>query len=90
MTDFDLQEYRRSVELSQMKRLMKYGEAQYREDWELSIALAQLLGMDHTDRLEVMLDSCMKRIIAYKANNPKARPFEVPKVDRERGIRDRL
>jgi hypothetical protein len=79
----DVADHYRSVELSHMRKLMKYGEAQYREDWDLCIALAQLLGLGHSDRLEIMLDSCFKRIEAYHANNPDARPFELPAGERE-------
>jgi hypothetical protein len=71
----DLNAYHRAVELSHIRQYMKYNETRFRQDWELSIALAILLAMGHTEKLEFMLDSCMKRIQAYVANNPDARPW---------------
>ena len=71
----DLQSHYRSVELSHMRQLMKYGQAQYEQDWRLSIALAILLATGSTSALEPMLDRCFMRMEAYLKNNPDARPF---------------
>jgi hypothetical protein len=67
--------HHRAVEISHMRQLMKYGQAQYEEDWKLSLALSVLLAMGSTERLEMMLERCFNRMIAYLENNPEARPF---------------
>ena len=71
----DAAAHHRSVEISHMRQFMKYGHAQYEEDWKLSLALSVLLAMGSTERLEMMLDRCFMRMEAYLKNNPDTRPF---------------
>jgi hypothetical protein len=66
----------RSVEISKMRRLMKYGLSEYREDWQVSIALAILMGDGTRNHFQLMLDSCFQRMQAFEANNPGVLPFE--------------
>jgi hypothetical protein len=68
----DVTEYHKSVEVSKMRRLMRYGQAEFEEDWNLSIALARLMAMGDKPHFEAMLDSCFQRILAYNANEPEA------------------
>ena len=70
----DVREYHQIVEMSKMRKLMRYGQADFEEDWNLAIALTAYLanGQSH---FQNMFDSCMMRVNAYVANNPDARPF---------------
>ena len=71
-------DYYRAVELSKMRQLMVYDESRFREDWELAISLAVIMGcsVDSEGRpmskphFERMLQGCFDRITAYTANNP--------------------
>ena len=83
----DLNAHHRAVELSHMKRLMKYGAAQFVEDWNLSIALAFLMADESNHGLrsqrpsgmmagEEMIDSAFKRMTVYMDIHPDARPFQ--------------
>ena len=73
-------EYHRAVEICKMRQLMRYGQEQFEEDWELAQALALLMavpvnpetGMGSRDHFAPMLDSCFQRILAYTSNEPDA------------------
>jgi hypothetical protein len=73
---FDSQEHYRSVAVSQMKQYMRYGPENYKEDWNQAIAISQLMALNPTESLELLLDRAMMRIEAYLQNNPDARPWE--------------
>ena len=69
-------EYHEAVELSQIRRYMRYGPEQFKEDWETAVALAQIMAIHGNKKhLERLLKDCFKRITAYSANEPEGRPF---------------
>lgn len=69
-------EYHEAVEMSLMRKLMRYGPAQYKEDWESLVALAQIQAVNgEQEHLERLMNGCMKRILAYQANTGEV-PFE--------------
>lgn len=69
--------YTRSVELSHMRKLMKYDAAKFKQDWELCVALAALAAQKpNNEHLLGMMDAAFMRIQAYRGNNPHALPFE--------------
>jgi len=63
------EEYYRSVELSLMRRHMKYRQEQYEEDWKSCIAIAQIMAVQgESNHMQRILDGCFKRILAYESN----------------------
>lgn len=72
-------EHYRSVEVSKIRKYMRYGDREFAEDWESAIAVAKLMARkgehERVDHLQIILDSCFQRIEAYLANNPDERPF---------------
>jgi hypothetical protein len=70
----NIRDYKRAVEVSKMRQLMKYGQAQFEEDWKVAQALALLIA-GGSENLEPMLDECFQRILAFMANDKYARPF---------------
>ena len=64
------------LRLREMRKLMRYADAHFREDWETALSLAQLMATGQNERhLQPLLDGCMDRVLAYLGNNPDARPF---------------
>lgn len=74
----DLKEYRRAVEMSQMRKLMRYGKKEFEEDWQVAVALAVLMALRDDARFSLMLENCFNRMLAYRQNNPDVLPFEEP------------
>ena len=71
-------EYHSAVEICQMRKLMRYNQAAYEEDWDVALALAIICAdknLCEPDPRLRMLERCMSRILAYISNNPDARPF---------------
>ncbi len=68
-------EHHRAVEISKMRKLMKYDQAQFERDWSECLACAVLLASGAHHSLERIIESNFQRILAYMANNPDARPF---------------
>jgi hypothetical protein len=65
-----------AVEIGRLRKLMRYGQADFEEDWNVALALAVLMATGrNAEKLEPMLNICMNRILAYLGNNPNARPF---------------
>lgn len=64
-------EYHRAVEICHMRRLMRYDQEAFEEDWKLAQALALLMALGKM-HFEPMLDSCFQRILAYTSNEPDA------------------
>jgi hypothetical protein len=73
----DVREYHRAVEISQMKRLMRYDQAKFEEDWNVANALAVIMTqpMVNPDTYQRMLEGCFQRMFAYMEINPDAKPF---------------
>ena len=74
----NVEEYHRAVEICHMRKLMRYDQAAYEDDWNTAIALAILCAdkdVREPDPRLRMLDRCFQRILAYISNNPDARPF---------------
>ena len=71
----DVVEYHRAVDICHMRKLMRYDQAAYEDDWNTAIALAQLMATGSKPYFERTLERCMSRIFAYISNNPDARPF---------------
>jgi hypothetical protein len=74
---FDVREYYSAKDILWMRRLMRYDQVQYMEDWNLACALAMLMSAGNKEFFEPMLNSCMNRILAYWSNNPDSLPFSV-------------
>ena len=72
----DVVDYHRAVEVSKMKRLMAYRQADYEKDWELAIACSILMATGNPKNLEGILDGCMQRILAFRENNREMIPFK--------------
>lgn len=62
--------------ISKIRQYMRYGPAQYREDWEQSIALAMLMSDGTREHLQPVLNDCFDRMEAYQLNNPYVLPWE--------------
>lgn len=72
--------YNFDPEVSRMRKLMRYTEADYRTDWETAKALSLLMAVGSNERyLAPLLAGCMNRVLAYYFNNPDLRPFGDPK-----------
>jgi hypothetical protein len=72
----DPSEYYRSVEVSKIRKYMKYGPGQFAEDWQTAIAVAKLMGVrGELPHLKIILDGCFVRLESYLLNNPSERPF---------------
>ena len=71
----DVQAYHRAVEIRHMRRLMLYDQAAYEEDWNVALALAQLMAVGGKEHFQRVLDDCFQRLIAYRCNNPYVLPF---------------
>jgi hypothetical protein len=73
----NVRDYYRSTELCRIRQFMRYRLEDYWQDWELAIALAQLLSIEETEARHRLLEATFNRILAYQANNPDA-PFRKP------------
>lgn len=66
----------RAEKVRDAKRLMRYGQAEFEEDWNLAVALAILMARPNNNAdFTNMLEDCWTRMHAYMANNPDARPW---------------
>jgi hypothetical protein len=79
----DIENYRRSVAISKMRLMMKYGEQQFKDDCETVLALAQIMAIDGEGsnvhgipHRQLLMMQCFERIEAYMLNNSDARPWE--------------
>ena len=73
----DAGDYHRAVEMSQMRRLMRYGPEEFKEDWETAVALAQLMTVhDSLPGQRDQLEYCFNRMLVYLSIHPDARPWE--------------
>jgi hypothetical protein len=72
----NIREFYTAIEISKMRKLMKYNHERYTEDWNTAIAVSILMATGGHDRFEMVLEGCMNRILAYQANNPEDRPWE--------------
>lgn len=77
MNETERKDLARLTKMSPMARMMRYSEADYRDDWNMVIALAQLMSYEETDARRRIFEAAWERIHAYQANNPSALPFEV-------------
>jgi hypothetical protein len=80
---FNIVDYHRSVQISKMRLMMKYGAKQFKEDWDSAIALAQIMGCDGEGsnvhgipHRQLLMEQCFERMEAYLGNNPEAKPWE--------------
>jgi hypothetical protein len=73
----NVREYYRAVEISHMKRLMRYDQAKFEEDWNVALALAKIMSQPYVnpDTYQRMLEGCFQRMLAYMEINPDAKPF---------------
>jgi hypothetical protein len=71
----DVVAYHRATEISKISKLMRYGADQFKEDWDVAIALSVLMATGNPDNFQEQLDGCFQRILAYLKNDHWARPF---------------
>jgi hypothetical protein len=70
-------EYHRAVEMSKMRQLMAYRFEDFKKDWEVCIAIAQIMSVQgESEHMQRLLNHYFTRIHCYLANNPEARPWE--------------
>jgi hypothetical protein len=65
--DFDY----RDLEVKTLKDAMRYGPAQFLEDWNTAIACSQLLSEPGHESLEIVLERCMQRVDAWSQVYPE-------------------
>lgn len=59
-------DYYRQRQIALLKSAMQYGEAEYAKDWEMAIAIAQIMAVQGDSfHLEAMLSSIFERLEAY-------------------------
>lgn len=60
-------DYYRAREIRLMRQAMKYRYADYLEDWELAVAIAQMMAeKGEQEHLKRMLEGCFNRMYAYQ------------------------
>lgn len=72
----DVQWEYQATEVRKMRKLMKYTEVEFKKDWEVAVAMAQIMAVEgYAEHRQFLLDDAMMRILAYISNNPDARPW---------------
>ena len=67
----------RTFEVRRISEAMRYGEREFKEDWDTVVALSQLMAVHEPfPYQEYQAEDAMNRVLAYLQNNPHSRPWE--------------